>query len=416
MKNNFFLLGVLLVYIQTYSQISFEKGYFIDNNSVRNECFIKNEGTYLNPSTFEYKLAYDAKVNIGDIKDIQEFGIVGTIKYERNRVDIDVSSSNLNKLSEKKEPEWKSATVFLRVLIEGNPTLFEYVDGDLKRYFYKWNNTLAEQLVYKKYYIYNLDDINNSSLTKLAVNKEYQRQLWSNLRCETTSMDDVMHIEYRQKDLSNYFIELNKCKNYSYTDYRGKLKSTFNLSLKAGFNASTLDIPSESGSYRINFGTKMNFKMGGELEYVFPINRNKWALYFEPSYQSYKTETVVKVPNNSGVLFADDFRYKWEVSHKYIDLALGLRHYLFFNDNSKLFVNCAYTISPALNSTIKKENNLYYDLHTRMGFSYGLGYNYKGKYSIEFRASSNSADKYYSYSQYDTLSMILGYSIFNNKP
>jgi hypothetical protein len=59
-----------------YSQINFEKGYFIDKNDVRTDCYIRNNDLYKSPNSFAYKIDIeDLDVKIADISNVQEFVI-----------------------------------------------------------------------------------------------------------------------------------------------------------------------------------------------------------------------------------------------------------------------------------------------------------------------------------------------------
>jgi hypothetical protein len=173
-----------------YSQINFEKGYFIDKNDVRTDCFIRNNDLYKSPKSFTYKIDIeDLDVKIADISNVQEFVIDNKLKYVKYLVNVDMSSTNLNELSQNRDPEWVEKTLFLRVLIDGGATLFEYKDDFVQRYFYKLNDTDVEQLIYKKYFVKNTGD------TKSAVNNEFQKQLWLNMRCGNETTKRVLKVE-----------------------------------------------------------------------------------------------------------------------------------------------------------------------------------------------------------------------------
>ncbi len=85
-----------------YSQISFEKGYYIDNSKQKTECLIKNIDWKNNPTTIEFKLSENGETFPADIKTIEEFGIYNVSKYIRNIVKIDNSSDNIERLSNEK--------------------------------------------------------------------------------------------------------------------------------------------------------------------------------------------------------------------------------------------------------------------------------------------------------------------------
>jgi len=150
MKNLCLFVFILLT-TYCHSQISFEKGYFIDNLNEKTECLIKNIAWKNNPTELEYKLSENGQVNVKTIRYVKEFGIYDKSKYTRYQVDIDRSSTALSNLSTDRRPEFKEERLFLKVLVEGDATLFLYEDGSLRRFFYSFENSEVEQLVYKNY-------------------------------------------------------------------------------------------------------------------------------------------------------------------------------------------------------------------------------------------------------------------------
>ena len=52
---NLLVISFLFYLTFSYSQITFEKGYFISNDGIKTECFIKNLDWRNNPTEFEYK-------------------------------------------------------------------------------------------------------------------------------------------------------------------------------------------------------------------------------------------------------------------------------------------------------------------------------------------------------------------------
>lgn len=134
-----------------YSQIHFEKGYYVNNNGERVDGFIKNIGWKNNPYNFAFKSSESAEDNNITIDSVKEFSIVGGVRYKRFDVYIDRSSNNVQSLSKVREPEFSEETLFLEVLLEGEASLYAYEEGNLKRYFYTTGTSPIEQLIYKKY-------------------------------------------------------------------------------------------------------------------------------------------------------------------------------------------------------------------------------------------------------------------------
>lgn len=376
MKKLLLIVFLGFFYCHTYAQVNFEKAYFIDNENVRTDCFIKNKGLYENPTTFEYKLTQgESVVNMGDIKNIKEFEISNTIKFVRNFVKIDVSTADLGQTKDVREPEWEEKTLFLKVLIEGNASLYEYKDKTVKRFFYKTDNLPLTQLIYKRYYLPNTNYID------LGVNNDFQRQIWQEMNCENQTLDTVLKLEYERKDLVNYFIKYNNCKKNSYIDYNKNIsKGSFNIKIKGGVNVSPYN-DYEDAQRKVDYsGNELFLKYGGEFEYITPFNRNKWAFFIELTYQTYKYSEVRTDKSTFGPAF--DITTEASYLKKSFFPFLGIRYYMFLKDNSKLFVNAGFFQT------------------------FGLGYNYNDKFNVETRYSRIGLSEY---------SVVFGYTLFNNK-
>ena len=136
MKKKLFFLLTIILSLNSYSQVSFEKGYYIDNNDQKISCLIKNLDWKNNPTKFEFKLSENSETQKADIKSIKEFAITNATKFIRSTVKIDRSSGNVNNLNADKNPVFSEEQLFLKVLVEGKANLYEYTDSDLKRYFY----------------------------------------------------------------------------------------------------------------------------------------------------------------------------------------------------------------------------------------------------------------------------------------
>ena len=112
MKKKNFVFVFLFTSILVFSQIKFEKGYFITNSDSRVECFIKNSDWKNSPVTFEYKINESDKASIKSIAEVKQFEIYNQAKYVRRKVQIDQSSNLLNQLSELRDPEFAEKEVF----------------------------------------------------------------------------------------------------------------------------------------------------------------------------------------------------------------------------------------------------------------------------------------------------------------
>ena len=158
-----------------------------------------------------------------------------------------------------------------------------------------------------------------------------------------------------------------------------------------------------SSSRAIDFDNQLGLRVGLEAQLLLPFNKDKWALIVEPTYQYYKSEKV-------GLSTSDI-----NVDYTSIELPIGVRYYFFLNENSKLFINGSYILDITKNSKISYETGTVLDIKNSSNFGFGLGYKQNNKYSLELRyhTSRNLLNYYQAYrSHYDTLSVILGYSLF----
>jgi len=386
-KGFFTLLLLLVSIINSQGQVVFEKGYFIDNNNNKTVCQINNYEWKNNPNKIEYKLEDNTEIFTEHIANIKEFQ-VANLKFKRFTVDIDRSGESVNNMSMDREPNFKEETLFLRYIIEGYASLFE--SPKHQKFFFTVNDTIVSQLIYKEYI----------SENRVLKNNLYHSQLYEKLKCSDISVIDIKNTKYLKKDLIKLFEKYNTCKDSDFIFYKkDNKKDLFNLYIKPGFRIATLSIENnQNTSQSIDFGGNESFSFGLESEFVLPINKNKWALTIEPTYQYYKAKDPR--PN-----------YSNDVDYKSIELPIGLRYYLFLNEKSKLFFSLSFVlIDLPINSKIG-----YLEINTRNNLNFGFGYNYNNKFSAEFRYGSPReilSNHVYYKSKYQIFSLLIGYAIF----
>lgn len=397
MKKKTLLLLTLFLAINLYSQVEFEKGYYIDNFNKKIECLIKNIGWKYSPNEFDYKFSKESeKEESINIKNAKEFGIYGKYKFIRKVVNIDQSSTKLKELSNERKPNFKEKKVFLKVLIEGKASLFSYRE----LYFYSIHNLKIEPLVFKEYY---------NKYKQIFKNNDYKNQLLKDLECTSITVNKLENLNYKKRELVNLFIAYNQCKNEIFENFTKKQKSDlFNLNIRPGLNSYSLSIGNDRTITRdVDFDTEIGYRFGVEFEFIMGLHKNKWALIIEPTYQNYKSEKTISA-------FFDTQNVT--VDYKSIEVPIGLRHYLFLNKNSKFFVNASFVIDfNNKKSVINFEKNSNLDIKTAHNLALGIGYKQNDKYSLEFRYHTprnllkNSS---YFENDFNTLSFIFGYTIF----
>lgn len=396
MKKNIILYLIIFISFNAFSQISFDKGYFINNTNQKVECLIKNSDWLDNPDSFEYKLSSDADTKIGTLKEAKVFEIYNECKYIRKSVNIDVSEVSLSKLSKNRNPIFEEKSLFLKVLIEGEASLYSYSNGVTKRFFYGLKGYKPEQLVYKSYI---------TTGSKIGENTMYKQQLLNNFKCSSAKVNSINNIEYKQSQLMSFFVRHNECVNSNYLIFqKSKQKGAFNLSIRPGINLSSLFVNHKpSTTLDANLDNEISLRLGLELEVVLPFNKNKWGVFIEPTYQSFKSEKEVDRGNNL------------KVDYSSIELPVGVRHYFFINDKSKIFINGSVVLDFPSKSTIVFDNGLNSEITSLTNFAFGIGYKFNNKYALEIRHYTNREvlkDRGNWFSDYKTLSFIFGYTIF----
>ncbi|GAB7257579.1 hypothetical protein OBPA_20440 [Polaribacter sp. OB-PA-B3] len=409
MKGKILIVLLSIISFSSFSQITFEKGYYINNDNQRINGLIKNIDWRDNPTEIIFKNSENSDAQNLSIYSIKEFSVNNISKYVRSTVDIDKSSENIENLSKNKRAILEKETLFLKVLVEGETTLYQYLNKSLKRYFYSKNNSKIELLIYKTYKVG----------SKLAENNRFKQQIWNNLKCSNFKMSKIEKLDYEQKELIDYFIEYNNCNNdRSVINYNEKVKrDLFNLNIRPRVNYSSLvtRISSNNSNNEVDLGSKLGFGFGVEVEFILPFNKNKWAIAIEPTYQSFESE----VSNGSNSVSGG--KIITNVDYSSVELPVSLRHYFFLNENSKIYVNASIIFDNSSKSTIESKRqdnstiNTPLEIKSNLNYGLGFGYKFKDKYIMELRYQS-SRDLLSNYtarsSEYKTFSFIVGYSLF----
>jgi hypothetical protein len=407
MKKQILFLLIGIISIATYSQISFENGYYINNANQKIECQIKNMDWRNNPNEFDYRLSENSESLKADINYVKEFEIYNVSKYIRAKVGIDRSSNNISDLSDDKKPIFNEEELFLKILVDGHANLYQYLESNLERYFYNVGESNIEQLVHKTYQFSN---------TEVGINNHFKQQLLNDLKCSSLTMNDVERLDYKKTRLTNFFIKYHNCKGIGFHNYSEQKSSDwFVLTLRPRLTSQALMIKNPQSSAKgADFGSKLGVGLGFEMEFILPFNKSKWSLLVEPTYQSFSAD----YKRNAANIFEQALVS--EVNYKSIEIPFGLRHYFFLNENSKLFINVAYVLDLPMDSSIEFRrddgsilSDLSIDAHNN--YAIGVGYKFNNRYSMELRYLTNRkilGNYLYWSSEYKTTSFIFGYTVF----
>lgn len=367
----FFTLSTILI----YGQVKFEQGYIISNNGDKISCFIKNIESLRTPSKIEYKLNLTDKETLtGELESIKEFGIPEKFKYIRQTVELDTEGY---RVTTQRNPAFETKTVYTKVLIEGQASLYSYFDGETSSYFYTLENKgihTPKTLVYKEF-------ITNEN--KLRKNESFKQELMNHLICENLTQNDFINAKYFESSLLPLFVKYNSCMGGNYEVFKEKRKGIFNLKVapRMAFNSLFTGLGENDNRLDVIYDKKTQFFIGVEFEYIMPFNKNKWSVFIDPTYQYFKDENVDVGYNNVLV----------SINYSSIEVPISIRHYMFLNDTSKIFVNFGFIVDLVLNNEFEYNliPNLSESILSTPNFAFGLGYNFNNKFDIEYRFHTN---------------------------
>lgn len=390
------LVSFLFIFSTISAQVKYEKGYYILNSGEKVDCYIKNIDWMDNPEDITCKMSMeDADFKVLTLTDISEFKIENISKYIRATVKIDYSSNNINQLTTDRNPKWKTKTVFLKVLTEGNATLYHYSSSGIYRFFFSsMENKAIEQLVYIKYIsneniVQGTDNFDSS----IQTNSLFKNQLFSNLKCNSLTQADFDNLTYTKKALMKIVEKYNNCNgNSSSVSYEKKdlTKESFLFKLTPSINLATftIDDPNKYNNLSTKISNVMVYKFGLEVEYILPFNNDKWSLFVNPAYQKISAEK--EYVNNDGFgVISEDIKHKVVLDYSVIEIPFGVRYYSYLNPNLKMFYNAAYAYKVDFSSSkISFDNGATQNnITSRYNLSLGIGCSYKGKWSAELRSN-----------------------------
>jgi len=377
------------------AQIRFEKGYFIDNDKVKTVCNIRNVDWDNSPSSFRYQLPGSNEVLEATLQDVSAFGIDAGNTYVRAFVKVDQSSTDVSRLSNGRNPEWKEELVFLKVLVEGEAKLLQFKRDEISQFYYQKSDSLFTPLIFKRYM-----DGNGQR----AINFGFRQQLLNDLSCEGLSRLEIERTNYREGDLVRFFERYNTCRNPAAKNVVKQAKrNIFNVKITAGVDLTMLSTRNFTFTNKgKRNGSEVSPRVGLEAEYFAPFHKNKWSVVAEPSFQYYKFPLA-----SPGYTLDAEF---WT-----IELPVGIRHHFYLTDQTKIFVNVLYAWTLKEQATGKRDDNVNYGVIAGSNFAGGVGVA-SGRFSLEARYYFDRSLYLYRARvdvDYSKASLILGYKLFS---
>lgn len=346
MKRKFSLIIGILISLGTVSaQVVFKPGYVVDNQGVRTECLIKDYGWLYSPEKIVYKLSEDSAEITATVPEISAFGVQGA-DFIRREVNVDTSPLSVDNLSLNRMPEYEKRTVFLKVLHNGDISLYEYYN-ERPLYFYEMGGVTVP-LVYKKY-----RDLASGSI---RINSGYREQVKQFPGAADLSSSKLATISYTATDLLKLFEEV-----------KPKAKEKVEMAVFAGGGVADFYYQSK---YFIDIFYENNpcAYAGFEAEYFFPFAARRLSAAFQPSLQYINMKSSYEKYNGS-----EAYNY---VRLLNLCVPVAIRYNLYLNGNSRLFANAIVGLEVPVYYKYFLLNKDYKPTGALRG-AFGLGYRYR---------------------------------------
>ncbi len=299
------------------------------------------------------------QLNRFKIADVKEFGIDNKLKFITHEVQIEKSLDYIEKLDKSKDFDFNKERVLLKVIIEGDLSLYQYLENNVKKFFYKTTNSDITQLMYKRY-------VDENYAPRIVLNTviEYKNQLEENKKCSSYNFSKL---NYELSSLKKYFIGQNKCLNSEIKFVSKRLTQTrLAISASVGLNISNLDVHRSQTTFTLN---SINPSFGIDLDFLIPTITSDLELNFMAYYSSFKIKEEVEFGLSS----------VREVQVEYSEVLLGIGSgYRFYLDNDKsislrgginyplLINNTKYTETDSDLNLLAKEANPFLSISASM--------------------------------------------------
>ncbi|MEO1023858.1 MAG: hypothetical protein AAFW89_15040 [Bacteroidota bacterium] len=353
--------------IKLYAQMN--KGYVVTNDGEQVEVYFDEEGFSDNPDRVSYRTSPEGEAITGSMEDIAAFWLPGKFKYIRQEVLMDRPEDPRSGISKTREPQFNSETLFLKVVLEGEATLYSYKEGRLLRFFYRVNDGAINQLVYKKYM--GTVIIRGAEEDQLKVNESFKQQIQSELVCEDITANTIKNTSYRRSSLTNVFKAYNTCKGAESVSWHDRKTLTKNLkfSVRLGLSRGRLLMPRNVANLSTPGFPRRLFSSGPtesdlqtvptlalEFEYLQPLKKaGTLSFFLETEIQSVSGELPRSIlVEDSPTTFTYDFTFftvmiggryylpEYKKFSPFVDLGLG---FVFASDEIELIGN-SQTASP----------------------------------------------------------------------
>lgn len=357
----FFLVSPMVI-----SQITFEPGYFIDNNGKRTECLIQNLDWSNHPDSFKYRTSNEGALEERTLDNTSEFGFKENV-FRRFSIKSHSMANTAITFEDEKFPKLKDITAFLKLLVKGSKELYSHKNNGSYVFYVKDkdDSQTPSPLIYTKYF---------STNTTVTINDAYKQQLITFLDCSIKQTEAFNELDYSEIKIINLFEAYYQCSGNKSSIRKKNTRDRKSLYF---FGAAGLNINNLSTNYRgseLSLGSSISPIFSAGLTYNFPFYRNKLSVLGKIANNSLSNSVNTSYTVANTIVVRDDFV---EFEYQSIDFSIGVRHFSYLNEYWSLFFEVYYGLpiseKAEINSTYGP-NNQEFGKNTFVTFGVGVDY------------------------------------------
>jgi len=296
--------------------------------------YIEYKDWDITPRSISFKENIDDKPIKLFVTEVREFRLDNQI-YERAIVQVEYSSLNLNTLDDSVRFKLRTDTVFLQTIFNGAKGLSYLKMQDGKELFYIKVDSTYTLLLYKKYRL----EVDQNSV--IGINSRYKGQLAYYLSDCKTITANIDKTKYTQHSLYALFKEYYDCSSAEIMFQQQQRKTRLEFGAVAGVSITQFAFNSGADIFiplaNTEYNASTNFSGGFSLDVIFPKNHERWSIYNELFFTSFKTSGYYNEAKSdflykktwtevgaSYVKINNNFRYKFPIRSNYIFLQAGI--------------------------------------------------------------------------------------------
>lgn len=388
-------MGSFLLSKSCYSQKNYLPGYVVTLTGDTVHGHIDYRNWDKNPRIISFKPSAGDEIIQYPATGIKKFLVLDEM-YESAIVRAESSPYQFDQLDFDKELKFRTDTIFLQALIEGEKSLYYYKDKNAKEHFYIKSGQELELLVYKKY----LREEDGKDLIKK--NQKYIDQLNLYFNECSSIREKVFASEYKKRSLEKLFSLYYQCTNKG-VSFEKKEKVVTEIGLLAGVSMTELRFVSATAQFvylsAASYKKSVNFSGGFFFDAILARNQGKWSLNNELFLTSYKIkgryddyETEEKYTNHhltigyTYIKMNNMIRFKYPVGRQFVYINAGMSNGFAIKEiNDRKRETKFYTTEKIEDIKVLDDTRLY-----EQGYILGLGTKIR-KYSFEARFEKGNA-------------------------